>query len=82
MATKKTYKVTFTVKTLGGTTFTATDSDEGKFGTIAFAQFKDYKTVEIGGGESGVTYVPFHAIEYVTVTETSADATYEDNTCK
>ena len=80
MATKLVNTVEVTVYTFGGGEFTATDGEGSKAGTNAFYAFEHGNVIEIPG-EGSTTYVPYHAIDHITVTKTSESATYEDDTC-
>lgn len=80
MASKKQYTYTITVKTIGGTTATATDTAEAKAAYAAYQKFLAGEVVEIPG-ENGTTYIPYHAIDSVVVSFTAASAEYTDDTC-
>ena len=68
------------IKTLAGTTITAVDTATEAIGSNALAQFEAYETMVIPGDE--ITYIPFHAVESVTVEITqSADITKPDAVC-
>ena len=76
--TKHTYEVT--VNTIGGGTFTATDSENSKAGYAAFQYFLNGDIVKIPG-DDGDTYIPYHAIDHVIVVETASTEEYTDDTC-
>lgn len=80
MATKLKHDVTFTVHTLGGSDFTAADTATSKDGTHARFQFEHGDTVRIPGASSD-TLIPYHAIEYVTISSVTDSVTYDDDTC-
>jgi len=75
---KTTYSVT--VKTIGGATFTATDGEGSKAGYTAYQSFLHGGVIEIPGEEND-TYVPYHAVDYITVTKTAGSEEYTDSTC-
>lgn len=60
-------------KTLGGSTFTATDTESQPIASDTLRDFSGKKTMHIRG--EGMTLVPFRAIDVVTVTKsvTSVD---------
>lgn len=66
-------------------TITVTDSANAMYATAALAQFSHYNTaklVVVDGEKETVTYVPFHAVVKVVVTETeSADEPVTDAFC-
>lgn len=80
MASKKQFTYEVTVFTLGGGEFTATDTETAKAGYSAWQSFLRGDVIEIPG-ESGTTYVPYHAIDHIVVASESTDATYTDDTC-
>lgn len=80
MASKKQYTYTVTVKTIGGTTVTATDTAAAKVAYAAYQQFLAGQVMEIPGND-GTTYIPYHAVDSVVVSFTSASAEYTDDTC-
>lgn len=80
MAKALKHNVTIKVHTLGGSDFTATDTNDVKVGTHAFMQFQHHDTVEIVE-ENKTTYIPFHAIEYVEVTKATDEVEFEDDNC-
>ena len=61
------------VKTKGGSTFTATDTESQPIASDALRDFSGKKTMHIRG--EGMTLVPFRATDVVTVTKsvTSVD---------
>lgn len=73
--------ITFKVVTLGGNEFTATDTDEKKYGASAFNQFKYHETVEVADGSETTIYVPFHAIDHVEVTKATSTKQVTDDNC-
>lgn len=77
MATFKKPLKSITVKTIGGTTVTATDTASEPIASNALAEFEMFKTMHIKG-ENKVTLVPFHAVDSIEVTETSADVEKAD----
>lgn len=72
---------TLTIKTIGGTTITAADTATEAIGSNALAQFENFQTMAITT-ESGVTYVPFHAVDNIAVAVAqSEDITKPDAVC-
>lgn len=70
-----------TIKTIGGTTVTANDATIAGVGASAWASIQAKEDVTIQTAD-GYTFVPFHAIDSVTVTITRAEAEEpEDETC-
>lgn len=70
-----------TIKTLGGTTVTANDATIAGVGASAWACIQAGEDVQIQTAD-GYTFVPFHAIDSVTVTITRSEAEEpEDETC-
>lgn len=55
------------IKTLAGTTFTAVDTATEAIGSNALAQFEAHETMVIKSGDSEIIYIPFHAVESITV---------------
>lgn len=60
---------------------TVIDTAENKAASAALAQFLNYKTAVVEG-ESGTTYIPFHAVIKVVVTKQTTETEVEDETCK
>lgn len=83
MATKyKKNLKTITVKTIGGTTITASDTVEKNIASNALAEFENFQTMHIEG-EGKVTLVPFHAVDSIEVTSAlSEEQTRKDAYCK
>ena len=75
---KHTYEVT--VNTIGGGTFTATDTDDSRAGYAAYQYILHGDTVKIPG-ENSDTLIPYHAIDYAVVTDTTSTEEYTDDTC-
>ena len=78
MATYKKSLKTLTITTSGGATITAADTVDAPIGSSALSQFENFQTMVIPG-ESGTTYVPFHAVDNIVVTvEESEEQTRPD----
>lgn len=72
---------TLTIKTAGGTTITAADTATEAIGSSALAQFENFQTMAIKT-QTGVTYVPFHAVDTIAVAVSqSDDITRPDAVC-
>lgn len=83
MAIKSVTLYTVTVVTKQGTSFTATDSAQtGMFGTVALHNVKEHETVEIGGGQNGIVYIPWHNVGNVTVAKSTSTETVTDANCE
>lgn len=65
------------IKTVGGTTVTAEDTAEKPIASNALAEFDAFKTMHIET-EGGVVIVPFHAVDSIEVTISTASATKAD----
>ena len=82
MACKKTNRLVTAVFTLhDGSTVTAADTANSNIGTAALGQFKHEATIVVKG-EENTTYIPFHAVIKVVVTETNSDSTFTDDFCQ
>lgn len=68
------------VKTLGGTTINAADTATDPIASDALRDFEHFETMHIRTA-NGETLVPFHAVDSIVVTVTSADATRTDAYC-
>lgn len=71
---------TLTIKTVGGTTVTAADTATDPIGSDALAEFEAKATMHVRK-TSGVTEIPFHAVDTVDVAVTTQDATRKDPYC-
>lgn len=81
MASKRTDRLITAVFTLhNGDEVTAADVADRKVGTGAMQQFMAGKTA-IVEGVSDTTYIPFHSVIKVVVTETTADSSFDDDFC-
>lgn len=63
---------TITVKTIGGTTITASDTVDAPVASNALAEFEAFATMHIKG-ENKVTEVPFHAVDNIEVTTAESE---------
>lgn len=81
MASRGNTTYSVTIKTLGGSTFTAADGEGSKAGYVARQSFLHGEIIEIPG-EGTTTYVPYHAIDNIVITETKGTEEYTDDTCK
>lgn len=68
------------VKTLGGQTITAADTKDNPIASNALYEFEEFKTMHIKT-ETGVTLVPFHAVDSIAVTTTTESVTRADAYC-
>lgn len=80
MASRTKHTYTVTVHTIGGGEFTAQDGADSKAGYTAWQSFLHGNVIEIPG-EGETTYVPYHAIDHITVVTSSESETYTDDTC-
>jgi len=71
---------TIAVKTLGGTTVNASDTATDPIASNALAEFEAFQTMHIKTTD-GMTEIPFHAVDSITVTSASSSATREDPYC-
>lgn len=71
---------TIAVKTVGGTTVNAADTATEPIASNALYEFENFKTMHIRT-EDGMTLVPFHAVDTITVTEAATDVTKADAYC-
>ena len=71
---------TIAVKTLGGTTVNASDTATDPIASNALAEFEAFQTMHIKTTD-GMTEIPFHAVDSITVTSASSEATREDPYC-
>ena len=81
MASRTTHTYTITVYTIGGGEFTAQDGADSKAGYTAWQSFLHGSVIEIPGEENTTTYVPYHAIDHITVQASTESETYTDDTC-
>ena len=63
---------TLTIKTIGGSTIEVADTAEKAIGSNALANFLNKETL-ICETQTGVTYVPFHAVDTVEVASAASD---------
>lgn len=68
------------VKTLGGTTINAADTATDPIASDALRDFEGFTTMHIRTA-NGETLVPFHAVDNIVVTASTADATRTDAYC-
>ena len=68
------------VKTLGGTTINAADTATAPIASDALRDFEQFQTMHIKTA-NGETLVPFHAVDSIVVTASTADATRTDAYC-
>lgn len=68
------------VKTLGGTTINAADTATDPIASDALRDFEGFTTMHIRT-QNGETLVPFHAVDTIEVTASTADVTREDAYC-
>lgn len=68
------------VKTLGGTTINAADTATAPIASDALRDFEGFGTMHIKTA-NGETLVPFHAVDSIVVTASTADATRTDAYC-
>ena len=68
------------VKTLGGTTINAADTATDPIASDALRDFEHFETMHIRTA-NGETLVPFHAVDNIVVTASTADATRADAYC-
>ena len=68
------------VKTLGGTTINAADTATDPIASDALRDFEAFQTMHIRTA-NGETLVPFHAVDNIAVTASTADATRADAYC-
>lgn len=62
---------------LDSETVTVADTADDAKASMALAQFKDYKDMVWADGDNVIT-VPYHAVQYIKVTETEAEVTKLD----
>lgn len=62
---------------LDGSTFTIADTADDAKASMALAQFKEYNDL-VWSDEQGVTTIPYHAVQYIKVTEADAEVTNVD----
>lgn len=68
------------VKTLGGTTINAADTATDPIASDALRDFEQFQTMHIRT-QNGETLVPFHAVDTIEVTASTANVTREDAYC-
>lgn len=68
---------TLAIKTLGGTEVTVADTAADPKASDALAEFEAFHTMHVRAAD-GVTLIPFHAVDSIAVTSTTADATKGD----
>ena len=74
-------KYSVAITTVGGFTLTVEDGENGAYGTAALAGFNAKDTLACHT-DSGITYIPFHAVDYIEVTATTETATITDANCE
>ena len=77
MATYKKPLKSITVKTLGGTTVTVADTAEKPYASDALRDFEAFGIMHIKG-EENTTLIPFHAVDSIVVTDSTADVEKAD----
>lgn len=77
MATYTKALKSITVTTVSGQTVTAADTATAPIASNALAEFEAFQTMHIKG-EDNTTLVPFHAVDSIVVTESSAEVTKGD----
>ena len=68
---------TLAIKTLGGTEITVADTAADPKASDALAEFEAFHTMHVRTNNA-VAIIPFHAVVYVRVTSTTAQATKGD----
>ena len=68
------------VKTGGGSTINAADTEDAPIASNALAEFEAHMTMHIKG-EEGETLVPFDAVDTIEVTVSSAEVERPDAYC-
>lgn len=71
---------TIVIKTLGGTTINAADTATDPIASDALSAFDRFQTMHIRTA-NGETLVPFHAVDSIVVTASTADASRADAYC-
>lgn len=64
-----------------GDTITLQDSADKLPAKSAFDDFMHYRIIECETSDTETTYVPFHSVLKVDVTETKTEVEFEDDTC-
>lgn len=77
MATYKKPLKSITVKTLGGTTVTVADTATDPIASDALRDFEAFGIMHIKG-EDETTLIPFHAVDSIEVTDSTADVEKAD----
>lgn len=77
MATYKKALKTLKITTVGGATINVSDTAEAANASNALAQFDAYKTMYVVL-EGKITEVPFHAVDNIEITSTTADVEKQD----
>lgn len=77
MATYTKALKSITITTIGGGTITATDTAADPVASNALYEFEQFKTMHIKGTEN-TTLVPFHAVDHIVVTTSSASVEKSD----
>ena len=65
------------ITTVGGATINAADTATEPIASNALAEFEAFRTMHIKG-EENVTLVPFHAVDNIVVTESTAQVEKAD----
>lgn len=68
---------TIVIKTVGGATVNAADTATAPIASNALAEFEAFQTMHIKT-ETGMTLVPFHAVDNIVVTVSTAEVSKED----
>lgn len=69
------------ITTKGGFTLTVADTEDGAYGTAVLAAFEAKNTL-VCHTDSGVTDIPFHAVDHIVVTATTETVTITDANCE
>ena len=67
-----------TVNTIGGTTVSVSDTATEQKASNALIEFGAFKTMSIQTGEGEITMIPFHAVDSIVVTQTTAEVSKND----
>lgn len=65
------------IKTLGGTEVTVEDTSSSRAASNALSEFEMFKTMHIVV-DDGILLIPFHAVDSILVTSTTAEVTKAD----
>lgn len=77
MATYTKALKSITVTTVGGQTVSAADTATAPIASNALAEFEAFHTMHIPG-ENNETLIPFHAVDNIVVTKSTASVTKDD----